>query len=191
VPGRKIRSVPRNPAALTAVQARRPGRAGAGLKRPARNRFLGRGRAAPRTGFRLLCLLALPLGGCAPAAHSERYERFFQCWQFSALPDRTYRVDFEAVAYPRGGVISYNGACPRLRLDMVFNDIPTPPGFYESLEDHSSRIELAGMRGRAIVSIGEQRDPSVLTVVVTRLVSVVILDKDETERLSAAMEAAL
>jgi hypothetical protein len=133
-----------------------------------------------------LCCAA-SLAGCSHSAQADTSARFFQCWGFRGAGAGQYEVDFQAIVYPRDGVLSYNASCPRLRLQMIFNDTPTPPGFDGFRRADENRFELIGIRGRAIVSVARQEDPDVVTVTVRRLVSGEVLNDDETRRLTAAM----
>lgn len=125
--------------------------------------------------------------GCSPPAQADTSSRFFQCWGFRSAGVRQYEVEFKAIVYPREGVLSYNELCPRLRLEMIFNDTPTPAGFDGFRRADENRFELIGIRGRAIVSVVRQEDPDVLTVAVRRLVQGEVLNDEETRRLTADM----
>jgi hypothetical protein len=70
---------------------------------------------------------------------------------------------------------------------MIFNDTPLPSGFDAFSRANDNPFELIGIRGRAILSVGRQEDPDVMTVTVRRLVRGAVLPEDETRRMVAAM----
>lgn len=133
--------------------------------------------------FLAQCGALLLICSCARSSESSQYSAFFQCWGFVNTGSRLYELDFEALVYPRGGVISYNTECPELRLDMVFNDTVTPPGFRAIRDDYSMRIQLLGLRGRAVVFVDKEASPNMLTVTVRRLISGDVLADEETRRI--------
>lgn len=134
--------------------------------------------------FFTLCIALLC--GCARRAEMTPASRFLQCWESRSSGSNLYEIDFQAIVYPREGVLSYNEACPELRLQMIFNDIPMPTGF-DAFSRGENRFELVGIQGRAIVSVERQEDPNVMTVGVRRLVRGRVLTDNETRRIAAAM----
>lgn len=139
--------------------------------------------------FAALCYIALSCG-CSRTSETTSSNRFLQCWAFRGGSDGLYDLDFRAIVYPREGVLSYNGTCPELRLQMIFNDTPLPPGFDAFSRANENRFELVGIRGRAIVSVEKQDDPDVMTVAVRRLVRGEVLTENETRRMVEAMALA-
>jgi hypothetical protein len=127
------------------------------------------------------------LFGCSRTAETASPSSFFQCWNFRGAPGGDYEFDFRAIVYPREGVLSFNESCPELRLRMIFNDTPVPAGFNAFRRADENRFELIGIGGRAIVSVGGQEDPDVMTVTVRRLVRASVLPENETQRMLAAM----
>jgi len=134
----------------------------------------------------LIILIAVGfLGSCSP---DDGVLPFSKCWQFEKIASNKFKVSFEAVIYPRSGVISYNQRCPRLRLSLIFK------GKSNSLESkifntaEAKGFGITGFTGVAVILPERQNDRLVLPVLVESLTEARILPKDETDRLSKQMD---
>jgi hypothetical protein len=112
-------------------------------------------------------LVALGLG----SACSERWktdEEFLACWGGQPAANGMTRIQFEAVDYPRAGVLSSSPACPGLLLRLQFdNNLPRglrlDPQHPEALDPH-------GFRGVAVVFIVSREGPDRMVVRVHRVI---------------------
>lgn len=131
----------------------------------------------------------LLLLGCSRASQLTQANRFTECWRFQSVSDELYSLDFQAVIFPRSGVVAFNDSCRNLRLNMIYNNTQFPIGFDAFQRADENPTELIGIRGHAIVYMVGQEDPDVLTVRVVRLNRADVLTDHDTARLIAAMQA--
>jgi len=137
--------------------------------------------------FLIFAVTITPLG-CTWGSDGDVHRKFFDCWQIRRTGVEQYGLNFEAVVFPRVGVIAYNTACPELSLNMQFHDLAETPLFDPFRRADADPLALVGIRGRGVVTIPEtQDDPNTLTVRVSHVIDAVILNESETRRLAEAM----
>jgi len=114
-------------------------------------------------------------------------EAFLGCWA-GRREGALWRIHFDAVIFPRAGVVSASRTCDLVRLDMHFYG-NYPRNFDAFERARRNRFELVGIRGgEALVSIERREAPYLLVVKVERLISGQVLPPDDTDRLLKEME---
>jgi hypothetical protein len=134
--------------------------------------------------FVSLALLCACSKGTSPAPSAA----FLRCWRFQPTSGAVGTIDFEAVIYPREGVLAYNAACPALTLQMIFNDTAMPSGFDAFERANGAHPRLVGIRGTALVMPGRVDHPGLMVVTVRRLIRGEVLSDADTARLLAEMQ---
>lgn len=115
----------------------------------------------------LLPLVALILGLTHPQG-SKTDEQFLACWSGQPAANGMARIQFEAVDYPRAGILSSSVTCPELLLHLQFNN--NLPRALRSDPRHSDALSPHGFRGVADVFVVAREGPQRMTVRVHRVI---------------------
>lgn len=130
-----------------------------------------------------------PQRAAASGQAATAYERLFlECWDARPLGNSVYLLRFEAVIFPREGVLASSRRCPNRRLLLEFEDTPLPTGFNAFEHADLDRTRSIGIRGLAQVSIDREDQDHLLVAKVRRLVEGTELSNVERARVVAAME---
>lgn len=104
------------------------------------------------------------------AAAARSNEQFLDCWQGRAAENGTRLIEFEAVFFPRNGVLSSSSICPELILNMQFRDGQFPEDIVNRDPQSPHFFDERGFKGAAIVSVVSRERPDMLIIRVERLV---------------------
>ena len=140
--------------------------------------------------FSFLWICACDSNSASSASEATGFvssEPFRRCWNFQPVSASVGMINFQAIIYPREGVLSYSAACPALTLQLNFNDSPMPEGFDGFERANSRHPEPIGIRGTAVVEIERVDHPGLMIVNVRRLVRGEVLSSSETARLILQM----
>lgn len=116
----------------------------------------------------LLPLVALILGLTSLRGGSKTDEEFLGCWGGQPAANGMARVQFEAVDYPRSGILSSSAACPGLLLHLQFDN--NLPRALRSDSRRSDALSPHGFRGVADVFVVARDGPQRMTVRVHRVI---------------------
>jgi hypothetical protein len=115
----------------------------------------------------LIPLVALSLGS-ACSERSKTNEEFLACWGGQPAANGMTRIQFEAVDYPRAGILSWSAACPGLLLHLQFdNNLPSGLRLDPRRVD---ALDLHGFRGIAVVFVVSRDTPDRMTARVHRVI---------------------
>lgn len=106
------------------------------------------------------------VGACSERSKTD--EEFLACWGGQPAGNGMTRIQFEAVDYPRSGVLSSSPACPELLLRLQF-DNNLPRGLRLDPQ-HPDALDPHGFRGVAVVSIVSREGSDRMIVRVQRVI---------------------
>jgi hypothetical protein len=131
----------------------------------------------------LLSLCLVLLHSCEKSPGSDLTdEQFLRCWDGQVVDHSLYRINFEAVIFPRAGVVSHNPSCPELRLKLHFRDASLPPDFDAFERAWQDRYQRIAIRGVALVQVDNRERSDLLSLRVRRLVRGEVLSGPEAAR---------
>lgn len=122
--------------------------------------------------------LALGLFALTSCNRDISNAEFIRCWGGDLQEDGTAKIQFQAIAYPRGATISATPRCPDLRLILDFEDASLPSGFHLFDMTGPNPFVAKGIAGIAFVSV-RRRDGPRLVVSVNRFASLRMLSDEE------------
>ena len=134
----------------------------------------------------ILALSAVGVTSCTRYQLADE-EILARCW--NAVPVRSdtdeYRIQISAIVIPaiEGGVYARTSSCPQYRLKIDYTD-PAIQSEFEKIADNVAPRPIlgAGIRADVQVKIKQRRSEFLLTVTVTRLLSLHSMNLSDTQR---------